>query len=98
VQLWSEEGLRITRRGKNAEAASLLRAVMVTVEGTGNSEGQLAANEIRFNEADLKEVMTVNSRVQPVEDETRRFSGKLDETGKVATGAQESRGCGEPAH
>src|SRR3954454_10252583 len=86
----NKKGLGVFRRGKNFEATSLIRGLMVTVEGTGNTDGQLAANEIRFNEADLKEVMTVHSRVQPVEEETKRLSGKLDETGKVAAGAKES--------
>src|SRR3954469_8302127 len=79
----SKKGLGLFRRGKNFEATSLMRGLMVEVDGTGNAAGQVAANEIRFNEADLKEVMTVHSRVQPVED-------KLDETGKVASGAKES--------
>src|SRR3954471_9686374 len=86
----NKKGLGVFRRGKNFEATSLMRGLMVTVEGMGNADGQLAANEIRFNEADLKEVMTVHSRVQPVEDEQKRLSGKLDETGKVAAGAKES--------
>jgi outer membrane protein OmpA-like peptidoglycan-associated protein len=79
----SKKGLGLFRRGKNFEATSLMRGLMVEVDGTGNAAGQVAANEIRFNEADLKEVMTVHSRVQPVED-------RLDETGKVASGAKES--------
>ena len=79
----NKKGLGVFRRGKNFDATSLMRGLMVTVEGTGNGDGQLAANEIRFNEDDLKDVMTVHSRVQPVEE-------KLDETGKVANGAKES--------
>src|SRR3954453_20121069 len=69
----NKKGLGVFRRGKNFEATSLLRGLMVTVEGTGNSEGQLVAKEVRFNDADLKDVMTVQSRVQPVEE-------KLDQT------------------
>lgn len=86
----NKKGLGVFRRGKNFEATSLMRGLLVTVDGTGNADGQLTANEIRFNEADLKEVMTVHSRVQPVEEETKRLSGKLDETGKVAAGAKDS--------
>jgi OOP family OmpA-OmpF porin len=86
----NKKGLGVFRRGKDFDATSLMRGLMVTVEGTGNAEGQLAANEIRFSEADLKDVMTVNSRVQPVEEETKRLSGKVDETGKTANGAKES--------
>src|SRR3954451_15375374 len=86
----NKKGLGVFRRGKNFEATSLMRGLMVTVEGTGNADGQLAAKEIRFKEEDLKEVITVNCRVQPVEEETKRLSGKVDETGKVATGAKDS--------
>jgi OOP family OmpA-OmpF porin len=91
----NKKGLGLIRRGKNFEATSLMRGLMVTVEGTGNADGQLAASEIRFSEADLKEVMTVHSRVQPVEEETKRLSGQLDETGKVAHGA---KGSADAAH
>jgi outer membrane protein OmpA-like peptidoglycan-associated protein len=84
----NKKGLGVIRRGKNFEATSLLRGLMVNVQGTGNSEGQVVAKEVRFNEADLKDVMTVQSRVQPVEEETKRLSGKLDDTAAAANKAQ----------
>lgn len=84
----NKRGLGVFRRGKNYEATSLLRGLMVDVEGTGNSEGQLVAKEVRFNDADLKDVMTVQSRVQPVEEETKKLSGKLDDTAEAAKKAQ----------
>ena len=68
----NKKGVGVFRRGKNFEATSLLRGLMVTVKGTGNSEGQLVAKEVRFSEADLKDVMTVQSRVQPVEEATKK--------------------------
>ena len=86
----NKKGLGVFRRGKNFDATSLLRGLMISVEGTGNSDGQLLANEIRFSEADLKDVMTVQSRVQPVEEEQKRMSGQLDETTKTANEANES--------
>ena len=86
----NKKGLGVFRRGKNFEATSLLRGLMVSAEGTGNTDGQLVASEIRFNDADLKDVMTVQSRVQPVEDEQKRLSGKLDETTGIAKDASES--------
>jgi len=86
----NKKGLGVFRRGKNFEATSLLRGLMVAVEGTGNSDGQLVAKEVRFSEADLKDVMTVQSRVQPVEEETKRISGKLDQTAEDAKRANES--------
>lgn len=84
----NKKGLGLLRRGKNFEATSLLRGLMVSVEGTGNKDGQLVAKEIRFNDADLKDVMTVQSRVQPVEDEQKRMAGQLDETTGVAKNAE----------
>jgi outer membrane protein OmpA-like peptidoglycan-associated protein len=86
----NKKGLGVFRRGKDYGATSLLRGLIVEVKGTGNSDGQLFAQEIRFNEADLKDVMTVQSRVQPVEEETKRISGKLDETTETANNANES--------
>jgi OmpA-OmpF porin, OOP family len=86
----NKKGLGLVRRGKNYEATSLLRGLMVSVEGTGNSEGQLVAKEVRFSDADLKDVMTVQSRVQPVEEEQKKLSGKLDETAEEAKKANES--------
>ncbi len=85
-----KKGLGVFRRGKDYGATSLLRGLMVEVEGTGNSDGQLAAKEIRFSEEDLKEVLTVHSRVQPVEEEQKKISGKLDETTATANKANES--------
>jgi outer membrane protein OmpA-like peptidoglycan-associated protein len=86
----NKKGLGVFRRGKNFEATSLLRGLMVSVQGTGNTDGQLVAQEIRFSDADLKDVMTVQSRVQPVEEEQKRLSGKLDETASEAARANES--------
>jgi len=84
----NKKGLGVFRRGKNFEATSLLRGLMVSVQGIGNSDGQLVASEVRFNDADLKDVMTVQSRVQPVEEEQQRLSGKLDETTATAKNAE----------
>lgn len=84
----TKKGLGVFRRGKNAEATSLLRGLMVQVEGIGNKEGQLVADKIEFSEADLKEAMTVQSRVQPVEEEQKRQGAKLDETTETAKNAE----------
>ncbi|HEX4769644.1 MAG TPA: OmpA family protein [Bryobacteraceae bacterium] len=91
----NKKGLGVFRRGKDYGATSLLRGLMVEADGTGNSDGQLVAKEIKFNEADLKDVMTVQSRVQPVEEEQQKISGKLDETTATANKANESA---EDAH
>jgi OmpA-OmpF porin, OOP family len=84
----TKKGLGVFRRGKNFEATSLLRGLMVQVEGTGNKDGQLVADKIEFSEADLKDVMTVHSRVQPVEEEQKKLAGQLDQTTETAKNAE----------
>jgi len=86
----NKKGLGVFRRGKNFEATSLLRGLMITVEGTGNSDGQLAAKEVRFSEADLKDVMTVQSRVQPVEEKLDQNTAATKRAQDDATRANES--------
>jgi OmpA-OmpF porin, OOP family len=72
------------RRGKNYDVTSLLRGLEVEVEGSGNGEGQLLANKVRFDGNDLKVARTVESRVSPVEKENQRIAGQVDELGEVS--------------
>jgi outer membrane protein OmpA-like peptidoglycan-associated protein len=83
------KGSGLFHRGKNFEATSLLRGLPVEVEGAGNTEGQLVAQKIRFNESDLKTAMTVESRVAPVEEATKQMSGQIEEMSAVAMGARD---------
>jgi outer membrane protein OmpA-like peptidoglycan-associated protein len=76
------------RSGKNYDVTSLLRGLPVEVEGRGNSEGQLVADKVRFDSSDLKVVRTVESRVAPVEQETQRISGQVDELNEVSKAAK----------
>lgn len=71
-------------RGKNYGVTSLLRGLPVEVEGRGNAEGQLVAEKVRFNSSDLKVAETVESRVAPVERETQRVAGQVDELNEVS--------------
>jgi OOP family OmpA-OmpF porin len=79
----------IFHRGKNFEATSLLRGLPVEVEGAGNTEGQLVAQKVRFNESDLKTAMTVESRVAPVEEATKQMSGQIEEGRALAMNAHD---------
>jgi len=81
------------RSGKNYDVTSLLRGLVVEVEGRGNQEGQVVAEKIRFNSSDLKVAQTVESRVTPVERESQRLSGQVDELNEVskATRAEADR-------
>jgi OmpA-OmpF porin, OOP family len=72
------------RRGKNYDMTSLLRGLEVEVEGRGNSEGQLVADKVRFDNNDLKVARTVESRVLPVERESQRIAGQIDELNEVS--------------
>ena len=81
------------RSGKNYDVTSLLRGLIVEVEGRGNQEGQVVADKIRFNSSDLKVAQTVEARVTPVERESQRLSGQVDELNEVskATRAEADR-------
>jgi OmpA-OmpF porin, OOP family len=76
------------RSGKNYDVTNLLRGLNVEVEGRGNQEGQLVAEKVRFNSSDLKVAQTVESRVAPVERESQRLSGQVDELNEVSKAAR----------
>ena len=57
----------VFRGGKHYEATYLLRGLRVEVEGRGNSNGELAADSVRFNEQDLKTAQALLSTIAPVE-------------------------------
>ena len=84
----NKKGLGVFRRGQDFEVTSLLRGLVVTVEGAGNEKGQLVAEKVRFDEADLKAAMTVESRVTPVEEANKKLSGQVEEVGEVAKDAK----------
>lgn len=52
---------------KQSNASEIRRGLRLKVEGQGNSEGQLLAIRITFDELDLRTAETVESRVDPVE-------------------------------
>jgi OmpA-OmpF porin, OOP family len=83
-----KKGLGIFRRGEEYAVTSLLRGLVVEVEGVGNEKGQLVAGKVRFNESDLKTALTVDSRVAPVEDANKKITGQVDEVGAVAKDAK----------
>ena len=83
-----KKGLGIFRRGEEYAVTSLLRGLVVEVEGVGNDKGQLVAEKVRFNESDLKTAQTVESRVSPVEDANKKLSGQVAEVGGVASEAK----------
>lgn len=71
-------------RGKRYAETDLLRGLIVEVEGRGNSQGQLVADKVRFNESDLRAAITTDTRVNPVEENQERLSGQMDELATIA--------------
>ena len=54
-------------RDRAATADEILRGLRLRIEGRGNSDGQLVAKNITFDEQDLKTAEALDLRVEPVE-------------------------------
>ena len=80
------------RWGKNYDVTSLLRGLLVEVEGVGNQNGELVANKIRFDSSDLKMAQTAEWRVAPVERANERLSGQINELGEISKLARNEAG------
>jgi outer membrane protein OmpA-like peptidoglycan-associated protein len=76
------------KSGKKYPVTDLLRGLIIEVEGRGNSEGQLAAEKIRFNESDMRAAITSDTRVTPVEENQERMAGQMDELYAIAAEAR----------
>lgn len=76
------------RSGKKYPVTDILRGLIVEVEGRGDSQGQLVAEKIRFNESDMRAAVTADSRVSPVEANQERMAGQMDELYAVAAEAR----------
>lgn len=84
---------------KNYGQTYVLRGLRLEVDGVGNSEGQLVADKIRFDEQDLRTAQALKSTLDPIEAETNaklkaqqeeseRLAGQLAETTAVANQAR----------
>src|ERR1043165_8137563 len=90
------------RGGTNYAQTSILRGLNVEVEGRGNGSGELAAEKIRFKEADMRVARAVESRAAPLEERAdttenklsqveanaQRLSGQLEELAAVSNAAR----------
>ncbi|MBO0797245.1 MAG: OmpA family protein [Blastocatellia bacterium] len=83
----------IFRRGKKYAITDILRGLIVEVEGRGDAQGQLVAEKVRFNDADLRAAITTDTRVNPVEENQERLSGQIDELSNVAAEARNEAGA-----
>ncbi len=76
------------RSGKKYPVTDILRGLIVEVEGRGDSQGQLVADKIRFDESDMRAAITSDTRVTPVEENQARMAGQMDELYAVAAEAR----------
>ena len=76
------------RSGKKYPVTDILRGLIVEVEGSGDAQGQLVADKIRFRESDMRAAITSETRVGPVEENQQKIAGQIDELHAIA---QEAR-------
>lgn len=67
----------VFRGGKEYGVSYLLRGLRIEVKGTGNAAGELVAKSIRFNETDLRTAQSLESRMDPVEQQTASNTGRI---------------------
>lgn len=91
----------VFRGSKEYGASYILRGLRLEVDGVGNSEGQLVADKIRFDEQDLRSAQALKSTVDPIEaemnaklqqqqQEQERLAGQLEENRALTEKAQAS--------
>jgi outer membrane protein OmpA-like peptidoglycan-associated protein len=89
----------VFRGSQPYEAGHILRGLRLEVDGVGNSEGQIVATNIRFDEQDLRSAQALKATLDPVENELRaklaqqqaeqeKLAGQLQETQAVAVAAR----------
>jgi OOP family OmpA-OmpF porin len=76
------------RGGKRYAVTDILPGLILEVEGSGNNQGQLVAEKIRFKESDMRAAITTDARVSPVEENQQRLAGQVDELGSIAAEAR----------
>lgn len=89
----------VFRGSKEYGQSYILRGLRLEVDGVGNSEGQLVADKIRFDEQDLRSAQALKSTVDPLEaelneklrlqqQEQERLAGQIAETQALTAQAQ----------
>ena len=105
VLLTAETEVKSHKRGifkgsKEYGSSYILRGLRLEVDGVGNSEGQIVANKIRFDEQDLRSAQALKATVDPLEAEARenlrkqqeeneRLAGQISETAALAQSARD---------
>ncbi len=72
VVITDKTKIRLVRKGffradRSSNATEILRGLRLEAEGGTNSDGQIVAKRIRFDEEDLRTAQALESRVDPVE-------------------------------
>ncbi len=89
----------VLRGSKEYGQSYILRGLRLEVDGVGNSEGQIVADKIRFDEQDLRAAQALKSTVDPLEAEMNeklkqqqaeqeRLAGQIAETQALTAQAQ----------
>ena len=88
----------VLRGSKEYGVSYILRGLRLEVDGTGNSEGQLVADKIRFDEQDLRSAQGLQvtdalaqeneARVAAAEENARKLAGQIEENTALAQQAQ----------
>ncbi len=73
VVITDKTNVRLVRKGlfradRSSNATEIVRGLRLEAEGKTNSDGQIVASHIRFEEGDLRTAQALESRVDPVED------------------------------
>jgi OmpA-OmpF porin, OOP family len=78
--LLKEKKINPFRSSKKYLQTSLVPGLRIEVKGAGNDSGVLAAKEIRIKNEDIIAALTIDTRVQPVENNLRDTQKRLGET------------------
>ncbi|HEV8140161.1 MAG TPA: OmpA family protein [Pyrinomonadaceae bacterium] len=82
----------VFRGSKDYGATYILRGLRLEVDGTGNSEGQLVARRIRFDEQDLRTAQALKNTLDPVEAETNaKLKAQQEEQERQARQLEEAQ-------
>ena len=93
VVLTENTNVKIVRRfraDKTAAASDILRGLRLKIEGAGNTEGQIVAAKIRFEERDLLTAQALESRVSPVESQANSTQTLAESNEKRIAAADEN--------
>lgn len=84
----------VFRGGKSYGVSYILRGLRLEVSGTANSQGQLVADTIKFDEDDLRTAQALEARVDPVEqlaaENRKRIAAAEEEAKRLAREAEEN--------